>query len=60
MTTVLDEAPKSVRVQNWWAIATNNPDQIELMLDNEDTETELLEDDAAARVIDRLGLGDGE
>ena len=56
MTTVLDEAPKSVRVQNWWQILEDEERFFELLMDNDDTADEVTESEAAMRVALRLDL----
>ena len=56
MTTVLDEADKSVRVQNWWEIFEGEEDLFELLMDFEDTADEITESEAAMRVVFRLDL----
>ena len=56
MTTVLDEAPKSIRVQNWLTIFEGEEDLFELLMDSEDTADEITGSKAAMRVVFRLDL----
>lgn len=55
-TTILDEAEKSVRQQNWWSILEGEEDFFELLMDNDDTADEVTESEAAMRVALRLDL----
>jgi len=56
MTTVLDEAEKSIRVQNWLTIFEGEEDLFELLMDFEDTADEITSSKAAMRVVFRLDL----
>lgn len=51
MTTILDEAEKSVREQNWWTILEGEEDFFELLMEHEDTADEIAESEAAMRVV---------
>lgn len=55
-TTILDEAGKSVRQQNWWTILENEQQFFELLMDNDDTADELTQSEAAMRVVFVLDL----
>jgi hypothetical protein len=50
-TTVLDEAPKTVRQQNFLEILRNEQNFLNLLLDNDDTADEITQSQAAMRVI---------
>jgi hypothetical protein len=50
-TTVLDEAPKTVRQQNFLEILRNEQNFLDLLLDNDDTADEITQSSAAMRVI---------
>lgn len=55
-TTILDEAEKSVRVQNWYSILENEQNLFETLLKFDDTADEVTESEAAMRVIFALDL----
>jgi len=55
-TTILDEAEKSVRQQNWFSILEDEEDFFELLMENDDTADEVTESEAAMRVVLRLDL----
>jgi|APHM01.1.fsa_nt_gi hypothetical protein len=50
-TTIIDQAEKSVRVQNWYSILDNEPQLLETLLAFDDTANEVTTSDAAMRVI---------
>jgi hypothetical protein len=50
-TTILDEAPKTVRQQNFLEILRNEQNFLDLLLDNDDTADEISQSQAAMRVI---------
>ena len=56
MTTILDEAEKSVRQQNWWTVLENEQRFFELLMDNDDTADEITQSEAAMRVVFALDL----
>lgn len=56
MSTILDEADKSVRQQNWWSILENEQQFFELLMENDDTADELTQSEAAMRVVFALDL----
>ena len=56
MSTILDEADKSVRQQNWWTILENEQRFFELLMDNDDTADEITQSEAAMRVVFALDL----
>lgn len=56
MTTILDEADKSVRQQNWWTVLENEQRFFELLMDNDDTADEITQSEAAMRVVFALDL----
>jgi len=49
--TVLDEADKSVRVQNWLEILRGEPELLDTLMNHDDTADEVTESEAAMRVI---------
>ena len=49
--TVLDEAPKSVRMHNWLIMLRNEPELLETLQNSDDTAGELAGDEMAQRVI---------
>jgi hypothetical protein len=55
-TTILDEAEKSVRVQNWYSILENEQNLFETLLASDDTADEVTQSEAAMRVIFALDL----
>jgi hypothetical protein len=54
--TILDEAEKSVRVQNWYSILENEQTFFETLLKFDDTADEVTQSEAAMRVIFALDL----
>mgnify|MGYP007020458889 FL=1 len=54
--TILDEAGKSVRQQNWWTVLENEQRFFELLMDNDDTADEITQSEAAMRVVFALDL----
>jgi hypothetical protein len=56
MSTILDEAEKSVRQQNWWTVLENEQRFFELLMDNDDTADEITQSEAAMRVVFALDL----
>lgn len=56
MSTILDEADKSVRQQNWWSILENEQQFFELLMENDDTADEITQSEAAMRVVFALDL----
>lgn len=56
MSTILDEADKSVRQQNWWTVLENEQRFFELLMDNGDTADEITQSEAAMRVVFALDL----
>jgi hypothetical protein len=54
--TILDEAEKSVRVQNWYSILENNSELVRILQDDDEAATELAQSEAATRVINFLNL----
>lgn len=54
--TILDEADKSVRQQNWWTVLENEQRFFELLMDNDDTADEITQSEAAMRVVFALDL----
>jgi hypothetical protein len=56
MSTILDEADKSVRQQNWWTVLENEQRFFELLMDNDDTADEITQSEAAMRVVFALDL----
>lgn len=56
MSTILDEADKSVRQQNWWTVLENEQQFFELLMANDDTADEVTNSQAAMRVVFALDL----